>query len=115
MPRASRLEKLRRHALVSGRIAILLVVAGTAIAVMCVTYVIDSNNGGAPVLERTAGWWLLVAFALATYDVARVHRPAFARRPRALFGRFDPSASATWRPCRPRRADHDVGEVANPS
>ena len=90
MPRASRLEKMRRRALVSGRIAILLIVAGTAVAVMCVTYVIDSDNGGAAVLDRTAGWWLLVAFALATYDVARVHRPAFAQRPRALFGRFDP-------------------------
>ena len=90
MPRASRLEKLRRRALVSGRMAILLIVAGTAVAVMCVSYVIDSDNGGAAVLEHTAGWWLLVAFALATYDVARVYRPAFARRPRALFGRFDP-------------------------
>jgi hypothetical protein len=90
MPQAPPLEKLRRRALVSGRMAILLVVAGTAVVVMCVSYLVDADRGGAALLDRTAGWWLLVAFALATWDVWRVHRRAFARRPRALFGRFDP-------------------------
>lgn len=34
--------------------------------------------------------WLAAAFAAAAFDVVRVHRPAFERRPRTLLGRFDP-------------------------
>lgn len=90
MPRASQLEKLRRRALVSGRISLVLVFGGAAVATLCVSYLLDNGRGGAPLLERTAFWWLAAAFSLTAYDVVRVHRPAFERHPRALFGRFDP-------------------------
>jgi hypothetical protein len=90
MPRASQLEKLRRRALTSGRISLVLVFGGAAVATLCVGYFLDHGRGGAPLLERTAFWWLAAAFSLTAYDVVRVHRPAFERHPRALFGRFDP-------------------------
>jgi hypothetical protein len=90
MPRASRLEKLRRRALVSGRLSLVLVVGGTAVAAGCASYLLDESAGGFAALQRGAGWWLAAAFALATFDVVRVHRPAFARGPSALFGKLDP-------------------------
>jgi hypothetical protein len=90
MPGAPVLEKLRRRALVSDRIALVLVFGGTAVAVAAVSYAIDDERGGFALVERQVAWWLAVAFATAAYDIWRVHRPAFARQPRALFGRFDP-------------------------
>ncbi len=90
MPTASRLEKLRRRALVSGRISLVLVGGGVAIGAMCVSYLIDDVSGGGPFVERYAAWGLAVLFGLSAFDVWRVHRPAFASRPRALFGAFDP-------------------------
>jgi len=90
MPQAPRLEKLRRRALVSGRMSIVLIVSGAALAVAGLTYARDVEPGGFDLLGRTAGWWLAAAFALAAADVVRVHRPAFARRPRALVPGLDP-------------------------
>jgi hypothetical protein len=90
MPAASRLEKLRRRALVSGRMALVLVCAWSALALAGITYALDPAQGGFAMLERTAGWWLAAAFAAAAFDIVRVHRPAFDKRPRALFQRFDP-------------------------
>lgn len=90
MPGASRLEKLRRRALVSGRMSLVLVVAGAALATAGVTYALDPAEGGFAMLQTSAPWWLAAAFATAAFDVVRVHRPAFERRPRALLGRFDP-------------------------
>jgi hypothetical protein len=90
MPRAPQIEKLRRRALVSGRLSIVLVFGGAAVAVAGVTYALDVAGGGADLLGRTAGWWLGAAFALAALDVVRVHLPAFARRPRALVPGLDP-------------------------
>jgi hypothetical protein len=90
MPDAPRLEKLRRRALVSGRISIVLVVPGAALAVAGLTYALGREPGGFDLLGRTAGWWLAAAFGLATADIVRVHRPSFARRPRALIPGLDP-------------------------
>jgi hypothetical protein len=90
MPGAPRLEKLRRRALVSGRMSLVIAVSGAALAAAAVTYWLDAAAGGFAMLGRTAGWWLAAAFAAAAFDVVRVHRSAFERRPRALFGRFDP-------------------------
>ena len=90
MPRASTLEKVRRRALVSGRISLVLVGGGVAVAAMIASYLVDDVNGGGPFVERYAGWGLAALFGLSTFDVWRVHRPAFAGRPRALFGAFDP-------------------------
>jgi hypothetical protein len=90
MPGASRLEKLRRRALVSGRMSLVLVFAGTALAAAGATYALDPALGGFAMLQRGASWWLAAAFATAAFDIVRVYRPAFERRPRALLGRFDP-------------------------
>jgi len=90
MPLAPRLERLRRRALVSGRISLVLVGGGVAVAAMCASYLVDDVDGGGPFVERYAAWGLAALFGLASYDAWRVHRPAFARRPRALFGAFDP-------------------------
>lgn len=90
MPEASRLDKLRRRALVSGRISLVLVVGGAAVAAAGLTSLLDPAGGGFAIFERSAGWWLAAAFGATAFDVVRVHRPAFAQRPRALMGRFDP-------------------------
>jgi len=90
MPRASTLEKLRRRALVSGRISLVLVGGGVAIAAMVASSLVDDVDGGGPFVERYAAWGLAALFGLSSFDVWRVHRPAFASRPRALFGAFDP-------------------------
>jgi hypothetical protein len=90
MPRASRLEKLRRRALVSGRISLVLIGGGVAVAAMGASYLVDDVHGGGPFVERYAAWGLAALFGLATFDVWRVHRTAFASQPRALVGAFDP-------------------------
>jgi hypothetical protein len=90
MPRASSLEKYRRRALVSGRISIVLVVAGTFLAATAIRAI---RSGMGPEFEPIGPhtyWWLVLAFSLSSFDVLRVHLPAFERRPRALFGRLDP-------------------------
>ncbi|HET9767797.1 MAG TPA: hypothetical protein VFS60_13160 [Thermoanaerobaculia bacterium] len=90
MPRASRLEKLRRRALVSGRMSLVLIGGGVAVAAAGASYLIDDVDGGFAFVQRYAAWGLAALFGLAAFDVWRVHRPAFAGRPRALFGPFDP-------------------------
>ena len=70
--------------------SLVLVGGGVAIAAMCVSYLIDDVDGGGPFVQLYAAWGMAALFGLATYDVWRVYRPEFARRPRALFGRFDP-------------------------
>jgi hypothetical protein len=90
MPEASRLEKMRRRALVGGRITIVLVFGFAAVAVAGVSYLLGWDPGGADLLGRTAGWWLAAAFAVAAADIVRVHLPSFARRPRALLHFMDP-------------------------
>ena len=89
LPGAPRLEKLRRRALVSGRLAIPLLTAGAALAAAGMTSLLDLQPGGFDFLGATAGWWLAAAFALAAFDVVRVHLPGFADRPRALVTSLD--------------------------
>lgn len=89
MPRASRLEKLRRRALVGGRISLLLLFGGAMTALMLGSYLYDSDNGGGQVVTNNLAWFVAAYFSLTAIDVARVHRPAFARRPLTLL-RFDP-------------------------
>jgi hypothetical protein len=90
MPAASTLEKLRRRALVSGRISLVLCAGGLAAVVAGVTYLLDDVHGGPQVLERHLGWWLCGSFLLAAWDVVRVHRRSFALRPRSLVPGLDP-------------------------
>ena len=89
MPRASRLEKLRRRALVGGRLSLLLLFAGAGTALMIGSYLHDSDNGGGRVVAQHLAWFVAAYFSLTTIDVVRVHRAAFARCPRTLL-RFDP-------------------------
>jgi hypothetical protein len=90
MPGASRLEKMRRRALVGGRITLVLGFGFLAVAVAGVSYFVDEVNGGFYLVERLAPWGLAAVFTLAAADIVRVHRPAFARRPRSLLPRLDP-------------------------
>ena len=89
MPRASRLEKLRRRALVGGRLSLLMLFAAAGAALMIGSYLQDSINGGARVVAEYLAWFLAAYFSLTALDVVRVHRAAFAHRPRTLL-RFDP-------------------------
>jgi hypothetical protein len=90
MPRASELEKMRRRALVSGRMGILFVVVGAFLAVTAIRAVRSGMDFEFEPIGPFAFWWVALAFALSSFDIVRVHRPAFERRPRALFGRLDP-------------------------
>lgn len=89
MPTASRLEKMRRRALVGGRIALVLIGGGLATAVAGISYLIDEQLGFTWVASHAA-WGVAAFFFAAAADVVRVHRPAFARRPRALVPGLDP-------------------------
>lgn len=90
MPRASELEKLRRRALVSGRMGILFVVVGAFLAVTAIRAARSGMDLEFEPIGPSTFWWVALAFALSSFDIVRVHRPAFERRPRALFGRLDP-------------------------
>jgi hypothetical protein len=90
MPVASRLDKLRRRALVSGRMTLVLVGGGVATATLVAGYLIDPDGVPGWAVERLAPWGLAAAFLAAAWDVVRVHLPAFARRPRALVPFIDP-------------------------
>jgi len=89
MPRASRLEKMRRRALVGGRISLLLLFGGAGTALMIGSYLHDSDTGGGQVVTRHLAWFVAAYFSLTAIDVVRVHRAAFARCPRTLL-RLDP-------------------------
>ena len=91
MPVASRLEKMRRRALVSGRIALVLLFGGAATATAdhhlrarSSRITAASTCWAAP----PAGGWRRPS-APPALDVVRVHRPSFARRPRALVPKLD--------------------------
>ncbi len=49
----------------------------------------DSDTGGGRVVARNLAWFVAAYFSLTAIDVVRVHRAAFARRPRTLL-RLDP-------------------------
>lgn len=101
MPRASQLEKLRRRALVSGRMGILLVVCGAFLAVTAIRAARSGMDLGFEPIGPFAFWWVALAFALSSFDIVRVHRPGFERRPRALFGRLDPLGVRDLSPLQP--------------
>jgi len=89
MPGASRAEKLRRRALVGGRIELVLAFAAVAMLIVGVTYFRDTADGGFRALEGYLAWGVAAYFSLTALDVLRVHRPSFLRRPRSLL-RYDP-------------------------
>jgi hypothetical protein len=90
MPVASRLDKLRRRALVSGRMTLVLVGGAVGVAALIGGYLADPSGDPGWAVERLAPWGLAAAFLVLAWDVVRVHRPAFARRPRAVLPFIDP-------------------------
>ena len=89
MPSASRAEKLRRRALVGGRIELVLAAGAGWVLIACATYLIDDSTGGFRALDGHAAGFVAAFFSLTAFDVWRVHRPAFLLRPRSLL-RIDP-------------------------
>lgn len=90
LPRADRLEKLRRRALTFDRLYTGLVFAG-AFTLQMLGSAIFSGTGS---FDEQLGQMLLpyalaLFFAIAAFDVWRVHRPAFERKPLSLWPRFD--------------------------
>jgi hypothetical protein len=89
MPKASRAEKLRRRALVGGRIELVLAVGAVTMLIVGATYLHDDTNGGFRALDGYLPWFVAAYFSLTAIDVWRVHRPVFLLRPRSLL-RIDP-------------------------
>lgn len=99
LPGSPRIEKLRRRALTFGRLFSGLVVAGTFVLASLLEYVTiapDGVSGG--LVEGLAPWFLAAFFALAAYDGWRVHRPAFAARPRNLWPWIDGGQTESMNP-----------------
>ena len=70
--------------------AILFVVVGAFLAVTAIRAARSGMDFEFEPIGPSTFWWVALAFALSSFDIVRVHRPAFERRPRALFGRLDP-------------------------
>lgn len=89
LPRASDLEKIRRRVLVFDRLYVAIVIGFLWIAgSMLLHFAFD-----VPFFDLfgagTLPWVLLAFYAVNCANVVRVHRPAFARRPRSLVPYFD--------------------------
>lgn len=86
LPGSPRIEKLRRRALIFGRLFSGLVVAGTFVLAWLLESIVSDAGGR---VQGLAPWFVAAYFALAACDAWRVHRPAFAIRPRNLWPWFD--------------------------
>jgi len=99
LPGSSTVEKQRRRALAFGRLYTGLVLAGTFVITSFIEFLTIAPDGVAGgVVESLGPWFLVVFFSLAAFDAWRVHRPAFAARPRNLWPRFDGGDTARLDP-----------------
>jgi hypothetical protein len=86
LPRASRLEKLRRRALSGARVYTALFLGAGLVLAMLGNVVFGSGfDGSAGWMQRLQLGLLCAFYAIAAADAWRVHRPAFERRPRMLW------------------------------
>lgn len=99
LPASPKLEKLRRRALVFGRLLSGLVLAGSFVLLSLIEHLTIAPDGIAGgLLEGLMPWFVAVFFGLAAFDAWRVHRPAFERQPRNLWPRFDGGQTASLDP-----------------
>jgi|GEM_PF-1320333 len=89
LPSASILDKLRRRTLTFDRLY-----CGLVLAILCViggVFNALQNDGSMELdlFQRALPWLLLTFYAIAAFNVWRVHRAAFAKRPRSLFPFID--------------------------
>ncbi len=95
LPAQTKLEKLRRRALAFGRLYSGLVVAGLFTLLTVAGVMLHSGMEFVDNAVLGAGpWFIVLFFALSVVDTVRVHRPAFAARPRSLWRRIDGGQTA---------------------
>lgn len=98
LPKASALEKMRRRALSWGRLSTGVVLFGVCVAVVLIQSVLDAEHDPGASLVHIVLPLLCVFYLIAAFDAWRVHRPAFAARPRSLWPVFDDGATARIHP-----------------
>jgi hypothetical protein len=89
LPRASRIEKIRRRTLTFDRLYTALVLGGLWIGAGLL-WLLVFGAGLEAIFDTSRLEWLLLAFyAINVGNVIRVHRPAFQQRPRSLLPWID--------------------------
>lgn len=89
LPAASTLEKIRRRTLTFDRLYTALILGGVCVAGMLINALLNDGSMEAGLTERALPWVMFTFYAIATLNVWRVHRPAFAQRPRSLWPKID--------------------------
>lgn len=89
LPSASTIEKIRRRTLTFDRLYTAIVVGGMA-TIGALLLAIE-NDGSFPshLFQTAAPWVVMVFYAIAAFNVWRVHTQAFAIRPRSLWPWID--------------------------
>jgi hypothetical protein len=90
LPGQPALEKLRRRTLTFDRLYSGMVVAGVALAIaLAVAMIGDDSVAFGDVVARFGPGFVAAFYALCAWNALRVHRAAFAARPRSLWPRID--------------------------
>ena len=98
LPTARALEKMRRRALSWVRLSTGVVLFGVCVLVLLVRSVLSPDHDPGESIAHLALPLLCLFYLIAVFDAWRVHRPAFAARPRSLWPFFDDGASASIHP-----------------
>lgn len=90
LPNVGLVEKYRRRALSNGRVATAVIVGGLFITLLLGNAVLLDDEFDPELVIHAYGLLLLALFYLiSAYDAWRVHRPAFAQKPRSLWPFLD--------------------------
>lgn len=90
LPNVGLLEKYRRRALSNGRVATAVIVGGLFITLLLGNAVLLDDEFDPELVIHAYGLLLVALFYLIpAYDAWRVHRPAFAQKPRSLWPFLD--------------------------
>lgn len=102
LPAQAPLDKQRRRALVFGRAYTILVIAcafvGPFLAEAALVAATGWRQGEGYLMPTLLPLYAVVFYAICAWDAVRVQRPAFAKRPRNLWPRFDQGESARLDP-----------------
>lgn len=89
LPTASTIEKIRRRTLTFDRLYTALILGGICVAGMIINALQNDGSMEIGLGERALPWLMIVFYTVAVLNVWRVHRSAFAKRPRSLWPWID--------------------------
>ncbi len=89
LPNATTIEKIRRRTLTFDRLYSALVIAGVGVAAMILVAIFRDEGFTFDLLPNLAPWVLLAFYAIAAFNVWRVHTLGFANLPRSLWPHID--------------------------